>query len=284
MILLLLFEEPNEDIVIDDMIALNGWGQTTYWQYPKQWKECPVGNCRKSFKLRLTAIAHYKKEHSQSAILCSLCDKPICVNNIEAFQTHYQRKHPGVEVPSEFTAKSLRSTKTVSQSEPLQNNEGVTQNEHNDVDDVIILRGRGQNSKWHFPNTTQCPAKKCLLNFNTRSEAIDHYKRLHAGHYTMCLTCKKPISVSCYSNWKRHCLTHPNAEPTKQKTNVRVPNTDKEQTRIIPCPLKDCSFRTIKKHKLRTHWDQKHGSLRFPEIRDGNSFDYSQTKRTIVSD
>lgn len=283
-------KEPNEDNCVadvnDDMIALNGWGQITYWQYPKQSSQCPVQNCRKSFKLRLTAIAHYKKQHSQSAILCSLCNKPICVNMIDAFEIHHHRVHPGVEVPSEFTAKSLRYTRRAVQWEPLQSNDSVIENDHDDGDDMIVLRGRGNISKWLFPNTTQCPVMNCRLKFNSRSAAIAHYRSKHAGHYMMCTTCKKPISVANNSNWKVHCLTHKQT-CNKQNRNVRASNTDEVQSgRSIACPLKDCRFRPTTEHMLRTHWNQKHDNLRFPEIREGNGFGYSinQFNQTIVSD
>lgn len=44
------------------------------------------------------------------------------------------------------------------------------------------------------------------------------------------------------------------------------------QKQPLPCPLTDCSYKTMQMAELCTHWNRKHGELKFPEYRDKSKF------------
>lgn len=90
-----LFQSESE---IDDLITLRGGGQITQWRFPKI-KCCPIRRCPAQFESRTRAISHYKKHHAKHYIYCSICDKPIQVQNFQCFARHYDRNHLGIEVP-----------------------------------------------------------------------------------------------------------------------------------------------------------------------------------------
>lgn len=98
-----------------DLILLKGCGQTTQWKFPAERTSCPVTNCLEQFEDRVTAIEHYKKNHTQKSILCYLCNAPMVVWSDKDFENHYRRIHPDVEMPVQFNQKIKQepSTKNV---------------------------------------------------------------------------------------------------------------------------------------------------------------------------
>lgn len=98
----------NED---DDLITLRGCGQTTYWRFPQDSKQCPVKRCEEKFDSRLDAIAHYKLNHAMKAILCTLCDRPIAVNQPGTYEKHYLRLHPFKRMPFNFHGRDSCASK-----------------------------------------------------------------------------------------------------------------------------------------------------------------------------
>lgn len=100
----------------------------------------------------------------------------------------------------------------------LSENNKVT-NDSTKEDDLIILGElTGYRTKrWRFPQTEHCPKTKCAKEFETRAEAINHYRTKHAKYDILCGICKKLISVSGAFNLTRHYLCkHPgNAIPKK---------------------------------------------------------------------
>lgn len=226
--------DPGED----DLIILSGDGHITQWQFPKQLTYCPVLSCRIQFRNRSEAIAHYKERHAMNAILCSLCNKPIRTdtkNSSKEFISHYRRMHPDAELPIDFeeTSKPLeqndskmrevctvRARKTfdsiffrlhifvfILKIHQFQNVDLSPQIERkNDKDnDLITLGGCGRITQWRYPNNLmQCPNVKCCKEFETRSNAIAHFKELHAKDAILCSICQKPIAAQYESVFIRH--------------------------------------------------------------------------------
>lgn len=227
--------------------------------------------CSIKFKNRSNIIAHYRQEHAGDSILCHICDWPIKTSERGGhhFITHHTKRHPNIPLPYDFekTANEL-----------LQKGE-----------DMITLCGLDRITKWRFPkNLSHCPVMKCLLTFETRSAAIDHFKVEHAHNHTLCSLCNKPISVLNERNWSRHHKRVHRTETgrTSNRRTVKVAkrvhcricnktissryfatHLNEVHSRKIVCPLKDCIFQTKRMQELRKHWTKKHGSLKFPGIR-----------------
>lgn len=72
---------------------------TTHWKFPADLKECPVVSCKKMFKDRESAIAHYKEEHSSNSFFCATCDKPLRIYHLKDLEKHFQTKHPKMKLP-----------------------------------------------------------------------------------------------------------------------------------------------------------------------------------------
>lgn len=99
----------------DDMITLHGCGQITYWRFPQNIKQCPKISCLEDFDSRLDAIDHYRQQHAEKAILCTLCNKPISTLQAWNFEDHFRRMHPFKTIPYDFNGGNT------SVSEKLQN-------------------------------------------------------------------------------------------------------------------------------------------------------------------
>lgn len=54
--------------------------------------------------------------------------------------------------------------------------------------------------EWRFPDTTTCPVLGCGKQFNSRREAMDHYKERHAMFSIFCHLCSKPIRTDVHKN------------------------------------------------------------------------------------
>lgn len=84
------------DEMDNDLIILSGFGLTSHWNFPPNTTTCPVENCQLSFKLRSTAIYHFKQQHATNSVFCLICNRPICSKPISI---HYREAHPEVEIP-----------------------------------------------------------------------------------------------------------------------------------------------------------------------------------------
>lgn len=93
---------------IDDMITLNGFGIQTVWQYPKNITYCTNRSCGCTFDNRSDAINHYKEQHADQFILCSVCTKPVAARS---FIKHYKNIHPHNEIPADDIEMSKISMK-----------------------------------------------------------------------------------------------------------------------------------------------------------------------------
>lgn len=91
------FDVPN--VAIDDVIILKGFGKNTKWRFPKYITNCPVLGCGLAFATRFDAINHYKDQHVDHFILCSICVKPISSKSLSQFKRHYTTIHPNERIP-----------------------------------------------------------------------------------------------------------------------------------------------------------------------------------------
>lgn len=85
---------------------------------------------------------------------------------------------------------------------------------NNGEQDVIILKGCGVQTKWHFPpNQNRCPVKKCGIAFQNRLLALTHYQDVHADYSILCPICQKPIIAKDKARFRRHYrLVHKTVE------------------------------------------------------------------------
>lgn len=99
---------------VDDLIMLNGLGETTFWYFPKHINHCPVLGCGLTFPTRSEAIAHYKMKHASQFILCSICVKPISTRESGRVKAHYRTMHPDAEMPTYIKDRATRPTEKLS--------------------------------------------------------------------------------------------------------------------------------------------------------------------------
>lgn len=91
-------------------------------------------------------------------------------------------------------------------------------------EDVILLRGCDQITKWHFPNITVCPVHTCKMRFETRLGAITHYKEEHAKRSYYCSICKAPIVI-----WQRN---HLEKHYRRKHPHFQVPSPLKQEKKM----------------------------------------------------
>lgn len=89
-----------------DWIELYGLGHVTRWKFSQSLAKCPVSTCSADADSLGEIIQHYKEAHSQSAILCYICDWPIVATN---FQNHFRIIHPNEVNPFNFDNDSNQS-------------------------------------------------------------------------------------------------------------------------------------------------------------------------------
>lgn len=164
--------------------------------------------------------------------------------------------------------------------------------------DMIVLSGCGLKFMWQYPrNIKKCPVRNCLKLFDTRSDAIIHFKRNHAKRSTLCSICQGPILMRTFGDINHHYKRrHPNAdvpsyfvkknidadvqpqmESFKSKShaeNGSQPLKEMHKKARLSCPLKSCSYETMQMTELCTHWTKNHGELQFPEFRGEKRFTY----------
>lgn len=96
----------------------------------------------------------------------------------------------------------------------LQNNQLDDIDDGIDDSDLIQLSSCGIETEWTFPaDQISCPNRHCLKEFNSRSDAIIHFKREHSKKAIMCDMCNKPISGGSVSTFVAH---YRHAHPFKQ--------------------------------------------------------------------
>lgn len=193
------------DDEVDDLITLEGCGQISQWRFPRDVSRCPVRNCTETFEFRSVGIAHYKEQHAKNAIFCLICQRPVLTKSLSFFINHYREKHPGEELTA-YNFDEKRSDQS------SQNENG--QDEKNDDDDLVTLKGCGQITQWRFPQeTTSCPMLSCHKDYGLRSLAISHFKYRHAKHSAFCSECERPVGAKTVSGLTSHySKLHPNAE------------------------------------------------------------------------
>lgn len=70
---------------------------------------------------------------------------------------------------------------------------------------MIKLEGSGIITYWTFPpNQTNCPVRRCEIDFASRSHAIIHYKSQHAKEAVLCELCSKPVSAHAVGAFIEH--------------------------------------------------------------------------------
>lgn len=79
----------------------------------------------------------------------------------------------------------------------------------NQDNDFIILNAFGKIAKWRFPDTLDCPSKRCHKKFSNRPAAISHYQTNHvAKNAILCTICKKPVNVRFLGDINSHYRKH----------------------------------------------------------------------------
>lgn len=99
-------------------------------------------------------------------------------------------------------------------------------------DDLITLNGCGRITKWRFSkDLKQCPVSKCNLEFETRQEAIVHYKMTHAKNSIFCALCDKPICTDTTREFLIHYgRMHPNEKVPFNLGEAKKPVVSKSLT------------------------------------------------------
>lgn len=90
---------------IDDLIISNGFGVTTCWRYPEDINYCLNLGCGLIFENRSDAIKHYKRQHADHFVFCSICTKPVSVDN---FKRHCKNIHRNGEIPTDSTGNNIQ--------------------------------------------------------------------------------------------------------------------------------------------------------------------------------
>lgn len=160
------------------------------WRFPRNINRCPTARCNAAFKSRSAILAHYRAVHAPCSILCPVCIKPIYATYPSNVVRHFRNIHENMEIPAEFDVIIAND------------------NQNNEEDDLIELKGGGQITFFRFPeNTTVCPARGCSLDSGFRSRAIAHYTRKHAKDSIFCELCNHVVSAKCLDTFLQHYRT-----------------------------------------------------------------------------
>lgn len=128
-----------------------------------------------------------------------------------------------------------------------------TDSEDENVNDLITLTNEwGITGNWYFPKKLKvCPIHNCSIKFDTRSQAISHYRKLHSNAI-LCPGCEKPISAKTPHNFRRHFKEqHPGEEiPAyirgKMEVQKKVANSHANETyEVSPIYLISRDFRNV---------------------------------------
>lgn len=85
-----------------------------------------------------------------------------------------------------------------------------------DNNDLVELSGGNIKTFWNFPkDITRCPDRYCHEEFADNTATLQHYRLVHAKNSYYCDKCTKAITVSDFSNLKRHFnYKHPDYKPS----------------------------------------------------------------------
>lgn len=132
-------------------------------------------------------------------------------------------------------------------------------------------------SRFQFPKRRKrCLNVRCCASFETRTEAIEHYRQAHSRAAIYCEPCGKPVHTTYLPYWQSHCDSkHPkmNSEAAVDlksidtSPSVSESSSSKHSSKSVTktgCPLKGCSYKSRRMHKLRKHWNKVHSDFRFP--------------------
>lgn len=141
-------------------------------------------------------------------------------------------------------------------------------------------------SGFRFPkNRKRCLNVRCRASFKSRSEVIEHYKQIHSKAAIYCEACRKPVHTTYLRYWLDHCETRhtqmnskaiDDSKSIETSSMVSKSSSSKHSSKSVTkagCPLKGCSYKTRRIHKLRKHWNKMHGELRFPLIHENPFYD-----------
>lgn len=109
-----------------------------------------------------------------------------------------------------------------------------------------------------------CPVKGCNADFETRSQTIRHYKKIHSGNFQYCTLCNKPV---CAARYKQHFdKHHPNVwndeeddeddlilKGGNQITEWRFPKSIRKR-----CPAPNCGMDFGIRSDVRSHFKKRH--------------------------
>lgn len=196
-----------------ESITLRGCGFVTQWRFPDDLTRCPVGRCFKRFNSRSSAKEHFISKHADDSVFCFACNKPIAACKRGIYLAHFKRKHPKIQNPFQHF--------------------NDNKNKHTIAPYLITLKGCGQFTQWHFPNTKRCPVMRCSLTFNTRLAAMNHYTKKHAPNAIFCPMCNKPVAACTIKVLKMHYQKkHPGKQipfkwPKQQPISVMSPKKEK---------------------------------------------------------
>lgn len=170
--------------------------------------------------------------------------------------------------------------------------------EDDNDEDLIVLEGCNQITKWRFPaDTKKCPALRCEFSFSTHSACRNHFKKVHAKHSICCPICLKPYVALNPRNFLTHFQNaHPNSRmpfkfdqassstASKDSKDDAVDNTDSDSSEDdtdedviilngcgirtkwrLPSGLLKCPFLTCQQNfKIRTalvsHYKENHAN------------------------
>lgn len=102
-------------------------------------------------------------------------------------------------------------------------------------DELVELRGLNIKTLWRFPDTTNCPVRKCphriANSFVNRMEAKRHYVKVHARNSILCTRCDKPIVAPLKLYYENHFKRkHPNAKVPFDLGKTRQETSDEDDT------------------------------------------------------
>lgn len=201
------------------MITLKAHGVVTHWEFPKRLRTCPITSCRKFSDDRSGAIDHFKLQHAENSILCSLCNKPVYCKQKSHYASHYRSLHPEVkQIPFDFgqqrehsmkragpTKKYAFITKSKRFLRPRFTNNFLYKQNNKKVNASIILRGCSQVTRWLVSETLkECPMNGCRKVFETQKLFITHFKEQHAKEAILCKLCVKPITAKYKISFIKH--------------------------------------------------------------------------------
>lgn len=82
-------------------------------------------------------------------------------------------------------------------------NDGMKQNNDGENDLITLGERLGFITQFKFSETNECPVRNCGI-FDSRSDAIAHYKQQHAEYAIFCEQCNRPFSIRSLEQFRDH--------------------------------------------------------------------------------